>query len=99
MGRWYREGVGRPRNSSKPGGNALSLLMDRPSPEGSPKSVLRLLLDAGIQINMSPEDVRPSLMAATWHGRVMAGRMLLDAGAEAGLKNDGGETGLILAAF
>jgi hypothetical protein len=29
----------------------------------------------------------------------MAGRMLLDAGAEAGLKNDGGETGLILAAF
>jgi ankyrin repeat protein len=83
----------------KAGGNALNLSMEQSSAQASSESVLRLLLEAGIQTNVCAKDVRSPLMAAAWYGCTIALRMLLDAGAELDLKDEDGETALTLAAF
>lgn len=60
-------------------------------------AALRLLLDAGIDVNTGDARGKTALIAASEHGHVAVVRLLLDRGADVHVKNTMGVTALMLA--
>lgn len=75
---------------------AVQYGLHRDEPDGG-LTVLRLLLEAGVDANVANEDGQTPLMLAAAVGSVAAVRMLLDYGADPNRKNLSGQTAMDLA--
>ncbi|MCY4157511.1 MAG: ankyrin repeat domain-containing protein [Gammaproteobacteria bacterium] len=90
---FYRSGY----QGEKEAWTALMYAVMRDSFFRYPRSIVKLLLDAGADVDASTNEGSTALMNTAWHGHEDIARLLIDAGADVDARNDYGTSALMYA--